>query len=84
VAAGTRIHIEEVYPSGRRRHPVKRIVGEPFEVWADIFRDGHDKLRAVVNTDSGPSGETLCLSTMIVGGPLRLDVVGICQYTIEA
>ncbi len=44
-----RIQIEEVYPElDGGRYPVKRIVGELFEVWADLFRDGHDKLRAVV------------------------------------
>lgn len=38
-----RYFIEEVYPSvDAGRWPVKRIVGEPIEVWADIFRDGHD------------------------------------------
>ena len=46
--AEARIHIEEVYPElDGGRYPVKRIVGELFEVWADMFRDGHDKLRAV-------------------------------------
>jgi starch synthase (maltosyl-transferring) len=30
------------------RHPVKREVGDVLEVSADIFRDGHDKLTAVV------------------------------------
>ena len=43
------IAIEDVYPRlDGGRYPVKRIVGELFEVWADLFRDGHDKLRAVV------------------------------------
>ena len=47
-AREARIHIEEVYPElDGGRYPVKRIVGELFEVWADMFRDGHDKLRAV-------------------------------------
>jgi len=42
-AAGGGFHIEDVYPlidSGR--FAVKRIVGERVEVWADIYRDGHD------------------------------------------
>src|SRR5262249_39300967 len=44
-----RIHIEEVYPELEGgRYPVKRIVGDLFEVWADLFRDGHEKLRAVL------------------------------------
>jgi starch synthase (maltosyl-transferring) len=50
LAAGTttgRFLIEDVYPSvdcGRFR--LKRIAGEPVEVWADILRDGHDVLAA--------------------------------------
>ena len=35
-------HIEDVYPRlDDGRFPIKRIVGEPIDVWADIFRDGH-------------------------------------------
>jgi starch synthase (maltosyl-transferring) len=42
-----RIFIEEVYPAVEAgRYPVKRIAGEPVEVWADIFRDGHAVLAA--------------------------------------
>ncbi len=41
-AAGT-FHIEDVYPLiDGGRYPVKRIVGEAVEVWADVYRDGHD------------------------------------------
>ena len=41
-AAGT-FHIEDVYPSiDGGRYPVKRIVGERVEVWADVYRDGHE------------------------------------------
>lgn len=36
-------HIEDVYPCiDGGRFPVKRLAGEPIEVWADIFRGGHD------------------------------------------
>ena len=36
-------HVEDIYPSvDGGRFPVKRIVGESVEVWADIFRNGHD------------------------------------------
>ncbi len=45
--SGRRIHIEDVYPLvDAGRFPVKRIIGEPVEVWADIFRDGHAVLAA--------------------------------------
>lgn len=36
-------HIEDVYPCvDGGRFPVKRVAGEEFEVWADVFRGGHD------------------------------------------
>ena len=42
-ADGGAFHIEDVYPLiDGGRFAVKRIVGEPVEVWADIYRDGHD------------------------------------------
>jgi starch synthase (maltosyl-transferring) len=42
-----RISIEDVYPSvDAGRFAVKRVSGEPVEVWADIFRDGHSVLAA--------------------------------------
>src|SRR5262245_1396493 len=35
--------IEDIYPSvDGGRFAVKRIAGEPVEVWADIFRHGHE------------------------------------------
>jgi starch synthase (maltosyl-transferring) len=45
--SGRRILIENIYPAvDAGRFPVKRIVGEPIEVWADIFRDGSALLAA--------------------------------------
>jgi starch synthase (maltosyl-transferring) len=42
-AASGAFHIEAVYPLiDGGRFAVKRIVGERVEVWADIYRDGHD------------------------------------------
>jgi starch synthase (maltosyl-transferring) len=47
-ATGT-FHIENVYPLiDGGRFPVKRIVGERVEVWADIYRDGHDVTAAAL------------------------------------
>jgi len=38
-----RFHIEEIYPSiDCGRFAAKRIAGETVEVWADVYRDGHD------------------------------------------
>jgi starch synthase (maltosyl-transferring) len=46
-AAGGAFHIEDVYPLiDGGRFPVKRIAGERIEVWADIYRDGHDVVGA--------------------------------------
>jgi len=47
-ASGT-FHITDVYPSvDCGRFPVKRIVGEPVEVWADIYRGGHHVIAAAL------------------------------------
>ncbi|MDQ8727705.1 alpha-1,4-glucan--maltose-1-phosphate maltosyltransferase [Bradyrhizobium sp. LHD-71] len=36
-------HIEDIYPSIEcGRYPVKRLAGEMIDVWADIYRSGHD------------------------------------------
>jgi starch synthase (maltosyl-transferring) len=44
---GPRFRIEDIYPSvDCGRYPIKRIAGESVEVWADIFREGHDVLAA--------------------------------------
>jgi starch synthase (maltosyl-transferring) len=44
-----RIVIEDVYPElDAGRYPVKRVVGDTLAVWADIFRDGHDVIAAVL------------------------------------
>src|SRR3979490_1316617 len=42
-AVGGAFHIEDIYPLiDGGRFPVKRIVGERVEVWADVYRDGRD------------------------------------------
>src|SRR5258705_7049497 len=46
-AAVGAFHIEDVYPLiDGGRFAVKRIVGEPIEIWADVYRDGHDAVPA--------------------------------------
>ena len=48
-AAGGAFHIEDIYPLiDGGRFPVKRIVGERVEVWADIYRDGNDVVAAAL------------------------------------
>ncbi|HYC04128.1 MAG TPA: maltotransferase domain-containing protein [Azospirillaceae bacterium] len=47
--AGTRVAIEDIYPAvDGGRFPVKRVVGDVLEIWADVFGDGHDKVAACV------------------------------------
>ncbi|MGZ5827889.1 MAG: alpha-1,4-glucan--maltose-1-phosphate maltosyltransferase [Xanthobacteraceae bacterium] len=44
-----RFLIEDIYPCvDGGRYPVKRIAGESVEVWADIFREGHDVIAAAL------------------------------------
>src|SRR5262245_34454657 len=44
-----RFRIEDVFPRvDDGRYAVKRIAGEPVEVWADVFRDGHDVAAAAL------------------------------------
>jgi starch synthase (maltosyl-transferring) len=44
-----RIHIQYPQPTvDAGRYPAKRTVGDLVEVEADVFRDGHEKLRAVI------------------------------------
>ena len=44
-----RVIIENVWPEiDGGRSPVKRVVGDVVEVWADIFTDGHEKIAAAV------------------------------------
>jgi starch synthase (maltosyl-transferring) len=44
-----RIQIENVWPQiDGGRYPVKRSVGEAVEIWATIFRDGHEALGASI------------------------------------
>src|SRR4051794_16434370 len=44
---GPRFLVEDIYPSvDGGRYPIKRIASEPIEVWADLLREGHDRLAA--------------------------------------
>lgn len=48
-AVGGAFLIEDIYPMvDGGLFPVKRIVGEPIEVWADIYRDGHEVISAAL------------------------------------
>src|SRR3954469_17850991 len=46
---GPRFKIEDIFPRvDGGQYPVKRISGEIVEVWADIFREGHDVIAPAV------------------------------------
>src|SRR4051812_45936877 len=75
------------------RYAVKRTVGDNVAVSADIFRDGHEKLRAVVKYKA-PGGRRWLESEMravdahISGvrwaGEFEVTTTGSWQYTVEA
>lgn len=84
-----RIVIESVYPEiDGGRYAVKRVAGDRVEVWADIFRDGHDVLAAAVRY-RGP-GEDWREAPMTLRdndrwcGVFTPTRVGRHVYTIEA
>jgi starch synthase (maltosyl-transferring) len=85
-----RIAIEDVYPElDGGRYPVKRIAGEIFEVWVDIFRDGHDKLRAAVKYRHEDEADWREAALNFFDNDrwvarFRLDRIGRWRYAIEA
>ena len=73
-------------------YPVKRCTGDAVEVSVDVFRDGHELLRAVVR-HTGPDGDSreteLQRSDAHLGGvrwagAFTVDRPGRWRYTIEA
>ncbi|HEV3054850.1 MAG TPA: maltotransferase domain-containing protein, partial [Solirubrobacteraceae bacterium] len=75
------------------RYPVKRVVGDRVAVEADVFRDGHELLRAVVKyrpvgTRRWHEGELHRIDAQLEGvrwgGEFVVDAVGRWEYTVEA
>ncbi|HEY0989528.1 MAG TPA: maltotransferase domain-containing protein, partial [Kofleriaceae bacterium] len=71
------------------RYPVKRVVGEPLAVEADIVADGHDVVRAVV-LDRAP-GAAVWRETELGHGAndtwratVELSALGRHRYTVVA
>ncbi|HVJ54284.1 MAG TPA: alpha-1,4-glucan--maltose-1-phosphate maltosyltransferase [Aliidongia sp.] len=90
-AAGVpRVVVERVWPAlDGGCYPTKRVVGDRLEVWADIFRDGHDKIAAALWLQ--PRGvEEWRLAPMEFfdndrwRGTIRLDHVGPTRFAISA
>jgi starch synthase (maltosyl-transferring) len=85
-----RIQIQEVSPQvDCGRYPVKRTVGDPVEVTARIFRDGHETLGATVR-HKGPDetrwSETPLepLGNDLWAGSFEVDRPGAWSFRIEA
>jgi starch synthase (maltosyl-transferring) len=71
------------------RHPLKRTVGDDLRVEADLFKDGHDVVRALLKWKS--ADQTGWRETEMRpgdndrwSGVLPLSTVGLTEYTIEA
>jgi starch synthase (maltosyl-transferring) len=83
-------HIENIYPIiDGGRFGIKRIVGEPIEVWADIYRDGHEIISAAIvwrreqDRDWKRAPMTLDVNDRW-GGTFTPDAIGRYVYAIEA
>jgi starch synthase (maltosyl-transferring) len=91
LARPPRLLIEGITPSvDGGRYPVKRLIGESFEVQADVIADGHDRLAA--RLCYLPPGERTWRHVPMRydfdsdrwSGTLRLDRLGRWRYTVEA
>jgi starch synthase (maltosyl-transferring) len=88
--AEARIAILDVYPVvDGGRFPVKRIVGDPVEVWADILRDGHDAIAARISYRRADEPAWRHAAMRLYDndrwvGVFAPDAVGRYLYTIEA
>lgn len=84
------ILIEDISPQlDGGRYPVKRVVGETFEVHADVFREGHDKLAALLlyklrDDERWRETEMVLVDNDRWAGSFTLDHNAAYLYTIEA
>jgi starch synthase (maltosyl-transferring) len=86
----SRIQIGDVWPAlDCGRYPVKRTLGEQVEVWADVFRDGHDILGAAVKYR--PAGARAWLQAPMEHhgsdrwrGVFEPTALGLWQFVVEA
>ena len=85
-----RIQIQDIRPQvDCGRYPVKVTQGDPVELAATIFKDGHDILRAVIRYRAAGARKWLELPLEPVGndrwqGSFAPDALGRWQYAIEA
>ena len=85
------ITIEGVTPEvDAGRFAAKRVIGQPCEVGADIFKDGHDLLRARVRYRAPGAGDSSYAPLAYDAaadrwsGAFPLDAVGRWTFTVEA
>jgi starch synthase (maltosyl-transferring) len=89
-AAPSRVAIADVSPQvDGGRYAVKRVIGEPLEVVATIFTDGHDVLAArVLHRPAGAAAWRDAPMAPLVNdrwaGAVVLDTVGLHEVAVEA
>lgn len=71
------------------RYPIKRIPGEDVTIYADIFKEGHDVVRAVVKwrpvgVKKWKEAPMTCIGQDRWKGSFPAGPVGFTEYTIEA
>lgn len=84
-----RIVIENVRPAvDGGRYPIKRIVGEPVVVEADLFADGHDRVVALLLVRKGKDASWQEIPMRHLGNDrwraqFAGDELGRCVYTVQ-
>ncbi len=84
-----RVVIEKVRPEiDGGRHPIKRVVGEPVTVEADVFADGHDLVVAVLLLRKGEVESWQEIPMLPLGNDrwraeFSGDDLGRCTYTVQ-
>jgi len=89
-ARPARVQIQRIWPElDCGRFPPKRTVGSRFDLWADVFADGHDVLRAAVRYRPPDAKRWLEQPLEPIGndrwhGGFEVDQLGRYEYTIVA
>jgi starch synthase (maltosyl-transferring) len=85
-----RVVIENISPEiNHGQHAAKRVVGQKFQVSADLLADGHDVLNAHIKYKAGKSRKWSYAQMALVdndewAGEFTLDKQGEYTYTVEA
>lgn len=82
--------IERILPQlDGGRYPIKRTIGEDLVVEADVFKEGHDRMRAVLQwrMEGENAWQETAMEPLVNDrwrGTFPLLEVGVCEYRIEA